>query len=160
LNLRASIDRQEVVKLNKKEAKMGLETGMAYLRGWMVISAFMYFFAGLYFLFLQNKLLEQINKVSSLLFKERFPLIPASTEKFWLVLTSSMMLMLVVISVFVAGNPEKYIAMVIILLFSKACSTGLYIWFFLKDRYFAYLVGALTDGPLFVITLFFYLWAL
>jgi len=70
------------------------------------------------------------------------------------------MLMLVVISVFVAGNPEKYIAMVIILLFSKACSTGLYIWFFLKDKYFAYLVGALTDGPLFVITLFFYLWAL
>jgi len=136
-----------------------LDTSLVYLRYWMVISAFMYFFAGLTFLFLQNTLLGQINSVSSMLFKEKFPLLPTSTEKFWLVLTSSMMLMLVVVCVFVAVDPEKYLAMVVVLLASKACSTTLYIVFFLRNKFFAYLVGALTDGPLFLVTLVFFIWA-
>jgi len=43
-------------------------------------------------------------------------------------------------------------------LFSKACSTFSYlILFSFQKRYFAYMVGALTDGPLFVITLIIYL---
>lgn len=136
-----------------------MDTSLVYLRYWMVISAFMYFFAGLTFLFLQNTLLGQLNSLSSLFFKEKFPLLPTSTEKFWLVLTSSMMLMLVVICVFVAVDPEEYLAMVVVLLASKACSTLLYTFFFIRERFFAYLVGALTDGPLFLVTLFFFIWA-
>jgi hypothetical protein len=136
-----------------------LTTGLEYLRVWMIISAFMYFFAGLTFLFGQNFLLGQINSISDMLFKGKYPLLPASSEKFWLVLTSSMMLMLVVLSVFGAVDPEKYLAMVAVILISKACSTMLYIWFFLKDKYFAYMVGALTDGPLFLVTLVFFIWA-
>jgi len=133
--------------------------GLEYLRIWMIISAFMYFFSGLTFLFGQNFLLGQINAVSNMLFKGKYPLIPASSEKFWLVLTSSMMLMLTVLCIFAAVDPEKYLSMVAVVLVSKACSTGLYIWFFIKDKYFAYLVGALTDGPLFLATLIFFIWA-
>lgn len=136
-----------------------MDTGFEYLRIWMIVSAFMYFFAGLTFLFGQNFLLGQMNSVSNMLFKGRYPLIPASSERFWLVLTSSMMLMLVVLSVFAAVDPEEYLHMVVIILVSKACSTGLYIWLFMKDKYFAYIVGALTDGPLFLITLVFFIWA-
>ncbi len=137
-----------------------METGLIYLRYWMIISIIIYSLSGLYFLLFPNRLLNQLNTVSGWLFKEKFPPIPLSTEKFWLVLSTSMMLMLVVISVFVAVNPEKYLQMVVIMLFSKFCSSALYLLFFLKDKYFAYLVGSLTDGPLFLITLIFYLWAL
>ena len=134
-----------------------MDRGLIYLRYWMVISAVMYFTGMLVFLFGQNRLLEQINNVSERLFKERFPKIPLSSEKFWLVLTTSMMLMLVVICVFVGYKPDAFLEMVIILLVSKFCSTSFYMVLFVKERYFAHLIGALTDGPLFLITLFFFL---
>ena len=128
------------------------------LRNWMIVSVVLYVGGGLNFLLGQNRLLEGMNKVSTRLFRDRLPLIPASTEKFWLVLTSSMMLMLVVCCGLPALNVDKYYLLVIPVLFSKACSTSLYlILFTFQKRYFAYLVGALTDGPLFVITLIFYL---
>jgi hypothetical protein len=145
--------------LLKKSGGMTVADGFEYLRIWMIISIFSYFFAGLTFLFGQNFLLGQINAMSNMLFKGKYPLIPASSERFWLVLTSSMMLMLTVLCIFAAVDPEKYLSMVVIILISKACSTGLYIWFFIKDKYFAYIVGALTDGPLFLVTLVFFIWA-
>ena len=134
-----------------------LAPGMAALKTWMVISIVLYAGGGLSFLLGQNLLLENLNRTSQLLFKDRFPLIPLATEKFWLVLTNSMMLMLVVICVFVAHDPQQYYMMVVILLFSKAASTTQYIIFFNQRRFFAYLVGALTDGPLFLITLYFFI---
>ncbi|MFO8055790.1 MAG: hypothetical protein R6V10_00650 [bacterium] len=131
---------------------------MGDLRVWMIISAVIYAGGGLSFLFGQNLLLERLNRVSELLFKDRLPLIPLSTEKFWLVLTNSMMLMLVVICVFVAADVSAYYPMVWIILFSKAASTLQYTYLFLAEkRYFAYLTGALTDGPLFLVTLILFL---
>jgi len=139
-------------------AATALDPGMASLKTWMIISIFLYAGGGLSFLFGQNLLLANLNRVSERLFKDRFPLLPLSTEKFWLVLTNSMMLMLVVICVFVAVNPERFYLMVVIILFSKAASTAQYLYHFFTDKkYFAYLVGALTDGPLFLITLFFFI---
>ena len=139
--------------------KVALAGGMLYLRYWMLISAFMYFFSGLTFLFGQNFLAGRMNQISTLLFKDKRPLMPLSTEKFWLVLTSSMMLMLVILCAFAAVDPNAYLKMVIVVLASKLCSTTLYFFFFARDKYFAYLVGALTDGPLFVVTLAFFLYA-
>lgn len=136
-----------------------MNNAIIYLRYWMGISAGMYFVAMLFFLFAQNQLLEGLNTVSRWLFKERLPLIPLSTEKFWLVLTTSMMLMLTALCGFVAYKPEAFLEMVIIVLISKLCSTSLYLILFGEKKYFAYLVGALTDGPLFLITLIFYLLA-
>lgn len=131
---------------------------MADLRVWMIISAVLYVVGGLSFLFGQNILLERLNRVSEMFFKDRLPLMPLSTEKFWLVLTNSMMLMLVVICVFVAVDVEAYYSMVWIILFSKAASTLQYAWLFATEkRYFAYLTGVISDGPLFVITLVLFL---
>ena len=135
-----------------------MSASMVLLRNWMIVSVILYVGGGFNFLLGQNRLLEQMNRVSTRLFKDRFPLIPASTEKFWLVLTTSMMLMLVVCCTLAAVSVEKYYLLVIPVLFSKACSTTLYLGLFsFQKRYFAYLVGALTDGPLFAITLIFYL---
>lgn len=138
-----------------------LGEAMATLRIWMIISAVIYAVGGLSFLFGQNLLLENLNRTSQALFKDRFPLIPLSSERFWLVLTNSMMLMLVVICVLVAHDIETNLMMVVIILFSKACSSLQYLYFFVVEkRYFAYLVGFLTDGPLFVVTLILFLRAL
>ncbi len=136
-----------------------METGLLYLKYWMIASAVMYFLAGLSFLFGQNRLLEQMNTVSAKLFKDRFPPIPLSSEKFWLVLTSSMMLMLTVLCGLAAFDPRQFMAMVIVVLASKLCSTTLYLIFFAQKKYFAYLVGALTDGPLFIVTLIIFIQA-
>ena len=131
---------------------------MDALKTWMIISAVIYGGGMLSFLFGQNLLLENLNKTSQLLFRDRFPLIPLSTEKFWLTLTTSMMLMLTALCIFAAADPKKYLAMVVIILLSKAGSTSQYLYLFFKQqRYFAYLVGALTDGPLFLVTLYFFL---
>jgi len=138
----------------------GINSELIYLRNWMIICAIVFFVSSLYFLFLQNRLLNQLNTLSRWLFKDRFPPIPLSTEKFWLVLTTSMMVMLVVICTFVAVNPEKYIMMVVIMLFSKFCSSALYLVLFLRDKHFAYLAGTLTDGPIFIITLILWLIAI
>jgi hypothetical protein len=135
-----------------------MDPAMESLKIWMIISAVIYGFGLLSFMFGQNLLLENLNRTSQLLFRDRFPLIPLSTEKFWLTLTDSMMIMLTTICIFAAVNPEKYLAMVFIILVSKASSTTQYLYFFFKQKkYFAYLVGALTDGPLFLITLYFFI---
>ena len=135
-----------------------MSASMVLLRNWMIVSVILYVGGGFNFLLGQNRLLEVMNRVSTRLFRDRLPLIPASTEKFWLVLTTSMMLMLVVCCGMAAISVEKYYLLVIPVLFSKACSTFSYlILFSFQKRYFAYMVGALTDGPLFVITLIIYL---
>lgn len=135
-----------------------LTPGESALRTWMIISAVMYTFGGLSFLLGQNTLLQNINRTSELLFKDRFPLMPLSTEKFWLTLTGSMMLMLVVMCIYAAVDPVRYSAMVVVILFSKGFSSSQYLFYFLKEkRYFGYLVGLFTDGPLFLVTLYFFL---
>ena len=134
-----------------------LSPAFSALRVWMMVSIALYAGGLLSFAFGQNLLLENLNRVSERLFKDRFPLIPLSSEKFWLVLTNSMMIMLVVICVLAAVDPQRYYLMIVILLFSKAASTLQYLFLFSQKRYFAYLVGALSDGPLFLITLYFFL---
>ncbi len=135
-----------------------LSPEMTLLREWMIISVFLYVVGGLSFLFGQNILLGSLNKVSSLIFRDRLPLIPLSGEKFWLTLTNSMMIMLIVICAFVIIDPCEYYPMIIILLFSKAASTLQYLYFFFKEKkYFAYLVGAMTDGPIFLVTLYLFI---
>ena len=139
-------------------AGVPLTPGESALRTWMIISVVLYASGGASFLLGQNLLLENINRISSLLFKDRFPLMPLSTEKFWLTLTGSMMLMLVVLCTYAAADPVRYSAMVVVILFSKAFSSCQYFYYFHKEkRYFGYLVGLLTDGPLFLITLFFFI---
>lgn len=138
-------------------AANALTPGPAALRTWMIISIVLYAVGGLSFLLGQNLLLENINRASSLLFKDRFPLMPLSTEKFWLTLTNSMMLMLVILCAFAAVDPVRYRAMVLVVLASKLFSSSQYLFYFIKEKkYFGYLVGLFTDGPLFLVTLYFF----
>jgi len=134
-----------------------MNAAMSALQTWMAISAVLYTVGGLSFLFGQNLLLENINNTSEKLFGDRFPRIPLSTEKFWLVLTVSMMAMLVTLSVYAAVDIERYYMMVPVVIVSKAVSTLQYSFHFATKRYFAHAVGALTDGPLFLITLILFL---
>lgn len=140
---------------------MGMSAEMVVFRNWMIVSVALYLGAGFSFVVGQNRLLELINWFSTRFFKDQLPLIPLSTEKFWLALTTSMMLMLVVCCGMAAWDAEKFYLLVVPVLFSKACSTISYLLLFLfQKRYFAYLVGVLTDGPLFLITLAIFLRAL
>lgn len=143
----------------KEELQM-IDPGLHAMRVWMIISIILYAGALLVFMFGQNMLLRSLNAVSERLFGNRFPPIQESTEQFWLVLTNSMMLMLVIICIFVAVNPEKYLTMVVIILFSKFSSTSQYIFHFWKKKNFAHMAGVLSDGPLFIITLIMYIYAL
>ncbi len=134
-----------------------LAPGMAALRTWMIISIVLYVIGGLSFMIGPNRMLESFNTLSQRLFHDRLPLIPLATERFWLTLTTSMMLMLVVICSFVAADPRRYYMMVVVLLFSKAASTIQYIVLFSRRRFLAYAMGFISDGPLFLITLYFFL---
>jgi hypothetical protein len=140
---------------------MEMSAEMVVLRNWMIASVVLYLGGGFNFVAGQNRLLQWMNAFSTRFFKDRLPLIPLSTEKFWLVLTTSMMLMLVVCCGLAAYDAPKFYWLVMPVLFSKACSTIFYLLlFFFQKRYFAYLVGAFTDGPLLIITLIIFLRAL
>ena len=115
------------------------------------ILALCFALAGLSFLFAQNFLLNNINQLTQHFFPHLATL-SLSTEKFWLVLTSSMMLMITVLSLLAAMDVRKKKDYCYFVLLSKACSTFLFIVFFFEQgRIPAYLVGALTDGSIFVI---------
>ena len=140
---------------------MKMSAELVTLRYWMIASAALYLWGGFNFVVGQNRLLERMNAFSTRFFRDRMPLMPLASEKFYLVLTTSMMLMLVVCCGLAAYDVEKYYLLVVPVLFSKACSTVFYLLlFFFQKRYFAYLVGACTDGPLGLITLIIFLRAL
>jgi hypothetical protein len=122
-------------------------------RAWMFISIWLYGIGGAFFLFWGDWVPRCINAFSA-----RFvnlPLYPDSEGAFWRVLSVSMMAMITWIALAVYRDLHANRPLVSVLLLSKCCSTGLYAVFFIRRHELVYLVGALTDGPLFLIT-----WAL
>ena len=116
---------------------------------------------GLYFLLFQNHLIGQINFISSKILKLPLPPLTESTEKFWLVLTLSMMATINALSYIAQRDIRKNMGYVVPLLISKFVSTLFFIIFFFTHIHsLAYIAGALTDGSIFIITLIFYLRAL
>ena len=132
---------------------MQLTSEERVFRAWMFISIGLYGIAGVFFLFWGDWLPRWINAFSA-----RFvnlPLYPDSEGAFWRVLGVSMMAMITWIALAVYRDLHANGPLVSVLLLSKCCSTGLYAVFFIRRHELVYLVGALTDGPLFLIT-----WAL
>ncbi len=79
--------------------------------------------------------------------------IPASSEWFWLVLATSMMVMLSIIAFASAASPQNRV-LAYVHLASKLCSSVLYLnLFFFSNYYFAYLAGFITDFPIFLLVL-------
>ena len=128
-------------------------------RVWMYISAWMYGLAGLFFLVAGMHIAPFVNAVS-----ERFlplPLYPLPAAQpegaFWLVLSLSMMAMITWICRSAYLDLRRNRRLVPVLLLSKFCSSVFYLGFFLAHEHLVHLVGALTDGPLFLATLIMWL---
>ncbi len=125
------------------------------LRLWMGFSVWMYAGGTVFFLVLGAYIPAFINLVSSKLFPF-LPLYPWPTTHaegaFWRVLGVSMMAMLTWICAAVYRDPRGRMHLVPILLLSKCCSTVVYLLMFATSAQLAYLVGALTDGPIFIFT--------
>jgi hypothetical protein len=122
-------------------------------RAWMLVSLGLYGIAGVFFLFWGDWVPRYINAFSARFLN--LPLYPESEGAFWRVLSISMMAMITWIVLAVYHDLHANRPLVSVLLLSKCCSTGLYAVFFMQRHELLYLVGALTDGPLFLIT-----WAL
>lgn len=124
-------------------------------RKWMLISAWMYGLAGLQFLLLGGHTGRVFNEISK--FLSRLPLYPLPPNQleggFWRVLAVSMMAMITWICIMTYRGIRGSHSLVPVLLLSKVCSTGMYLAFYQVHHELAYLMGALTDGPLFLITL-------
>jgi len=123
-------------------------------RIWMRISFWTYAFGAVFFLLWGAHIPANINYISAkLLPLPLYPLPFTGPEgAFWRVLAVSMMVMLTWICRAAYVDIRANANLVPILLISKLCSTSLYFLLFLVRRHFAYLVGALTDGPIFVLT--------
>lgn len=123
-------------------------------RVWMLISALMFGFAVPFFFFGGVWIVPVINFVSAHLCPlPLYPLPPDGMEgAFWRVLGVSMMAMLTWACWKVFQDVRQHSHLTPIILLSKFCSTSLYLVLFASDHYLAYLVGALTDGPIFLLT--------
>lgn len=128
-------------------------------RIWMFLSAWMYALSGLFFLVGGHMIAPFVNQAGARFFTSLPPYpLPSDGHEgaFWLVLSLSMMAMITYICRSVYLDVRRNSGMVPVLLLSKFCSSALYLGFFVSTGQLAHLVGALTDGPLFLVTL--YLW--
>ena len=136
----------------------GLLPAERAFRGWMLFSVLMYAFAVPLFFVAGKWIVPVINAVSSRICAlPLYPLPAGGTEgAFWQVLGVSMMMMLIWVCWKIQQDVRRHACLAPIILFSKACSTLLYLGLFVSDHCLAYLIGALTDGPIFLLT--FALW--
>ena len=120
----------------------------------MLISAVIFGFAVPFFFFGGAWIAPVINIVSAHLCPlPLYPIPPDGVEgAFWRVLGVSMMSMLTWTCWKIYLDVRQYSHLTPIILISKCCSTSLYFVLFCSNHYLAYLIGALTDGPIFVLT--------
>jgi hypothetical protein len=120
----------------------------------MRIFIFIYFVGAMFFFFMPNELFYLINIGPRVL--KIYEEIAVPSERFWLVLATSMMVMLLVTSAYSSRYPKiKGYAM--IHLASKATSVAGFLYCFLTVQpAFAYLLGAVTDSLVFVVVLAFF----
>jgi len=126
------------------------------LRLWMLISAVMFGFAVPFFLFAGVYIVPVINAISARIIPSLplYPLPEGNLEgAFWRVLSVSMMAMLTWACCMIYKDVRRNNRIVVVILLSKFCSTACYAGLFLSNPYLAFLVGALTDGPIFLLTL-------
>ena len=86
------------------------------------------------------------------------PSMPVPTERFWLSLTTSLMVTITVLSYTIQKDVRANLKLTNLLLVSKLTSTVVFLSAYFSDApYFNYLLGSVfCDGPIFVITLIFY----
>lgn len=123
----------------------------ARLAAWLKLCAPLYAVAGLFFLATHGIMFDMLRPISDLLHLEPTP---NPVEKFWLALSSSMMLMLTLCCWLGAKDIRRNRDMCIVIFCSKFCSTLLGFIFFATHAPFGmYLLIASTDLPLGIVTL-------
>ena len=125
------------------------------LRVWMLICAILFGFAVPFFLFGGVWIVPAINAISARICSLPLYALPESGMEgaFWRVLGVSMMAMLTWVCVAASVDVRRNCRLVPIMLVSKLCSTLCYLGLFIAFHPLAYLVGVLTDGPIFLVTL-------
>lgn len=124
------------------------------LAQWLKICSPLYAVAGLAFVATHAVMFEWLRPITDLLHLDPTP---NPTERFWLALSTSMMLMLTVCCALGARDIRRNIDMCIPVFMSKFCSTICGILFFAAAAPFGmYLLIATTDLPLGIVT--FVLW--
>jgi hypothetical protein len=134
----------------------GLTPAERRFRVWMLISAWMYALSGLFFLIAGTRIAPFVNAISGKVFPSLslYPLPGSAPEgAFWRVLSVSMMAMITWICRSAYLDLRRNGRLIPVLLLSKFCSASLYLFFFATRGHLAQLVGFLTDGPLFLMTL-------
>jgi len=123
------------------------------LRWWIVL----FIAATIGFIVFPNQILEILGTVGHHIFGWTTPGIGPSTEKFWLVLAISMMVILITSAIKAQANIVANILYVKIIIIAKLASTiGFIAALILSDHAFAYLAGAVVDGSIMIITWFAY----
>ncbi len=126
------------------------------LRLLLKIWTFVFAIAGLTFVIVPQKILEVLNLVS-LRIAPTLPPLPIPEDRFWLVLTFSLMTTITALSYSAMQDLRRRRDLVVFLLISKATSSITFTLFFLLHQHsLGYLLGTLTDGSIFLITLVFY----
>jgi hypothetical protein len=114
----------------------------------------MYLFGAVFFLVAGAYITPIINAISLRICG--LPLYPLPFTQlegaFWRVLSVSMMAMLAWICGTAYRNPRANYNLIPVLLISKFCSTASYFVLFLLKGYLAFIIGSLTDGPIFIFT--------
>lgn len=126
------------------------------LRYLLALWAGLFFIATCVFYFRSNELLQFFNDVS-LYFQLPLEMVSLSSERFWLVLTISLMTTLIYLCLSTAINIKKRLHQVGAILVSKSVSAVFFtIGFFFVSKSLAFLMGAVVDGGIYFITSFFY----
>lgn len=126
-----------------------------YLVWAMKVFAFMYFVVGLLFFFMPEETFYLIN-IGPKVFGT-FQEIPVPVERFWLVLATSMMAMLSLTALLSSQNPHVK-GYLLLHMLSKSVSVAGFLYSFIRfQKYFAYLVGAVTDFSILVLVAVLYL---
>lgn len=126
---------------------MSMKAG-SELRKLCLFYAILFLMGGIAFILLPQLVIKLINELGS--FQTVFTSLKASTDRFWVVLTFSMMMMISYAS-FMISQGKHVQAFVSILLLSKFCSSATYlILLFTEQMAFAYFVGFVTDGVIFL----------
>lgn len=124
------------------------------LQLWMVV----FIPSTIIFSFFGNILFSWINKLTEMLLLTPALLpIPPSQERFWLVLTTSLMVTLICLCYWAQKDIRKNLILVRFILISKFTSTlFFFIFFMFFEKLGAYLIGMAADGAVFLIIYLFY----
>ena len=123
-----------------------------------LLQIFMVLFAaaGLSFALAPQRIIFHLNQTASLI-APSLPTLPDSDSRFWVALTVSMMATITALCYGAQNEIRRKKELVLYLLVAKATSTLFFtLYFFLELHSLAYLMGALTDGSIFVLLLIFY----